>query len=129
MAACIIEARSGTAVSEHRIDEFEVAVHHLDDGQGDRFLAECGVPAEDAAITLAQARSIAAEAGASLIRVELTGHSALATAGGSEPVSLATPPNLSPIERSDTRLAPGRGWGAEGAVGRATTVVNQPPLD
>jgi hypothetical protein len=129
MAACIIEARSGTAVSEHRIDEFEVAVRHLDGGQGDRFLAECGVPAEDAAATLAKARSIAAEAGASLIRVELTGHTALATAGGSEPVSLATPPNLSPIERSDTRLAAGRGRGAEGAVGRTTTVVNQPPLN
>ena len=126
MAACIIEARSGAAVSEHRLDEFEVAVRDLDGGQGDRFLAECGVPAKDAAVALAQARSIAAEAGAALIRVELTGHTALATAGGSEPVSLATPTNLLPIERADTGPATGRGWGAEATVGRTTKVVNLP---
>ncbi len=129
MAACIISAQAGTAISEHRIDEFEVELRHLESGQGDRFLAECGVPADDAAATLAQARLIAAESGAALIRAELTGHAATASVGGSEPVSLASPPTLAPADRGDGRAPAGRGWGSEPTVGRTTTVVNEPPLD
>lgn len=129
MAACIISARAGTASSEHRIEEFEVGLRHLESGQGDRFLADCGVPTGAATATLTHARATAADSGAALIRAELTGHTATASVGGSEPVSLDTPPGLAPADRADGRVAAARGWGAEATVGRTTTVVNQPPLD
>ena len=93
MAACIVEARVGTAISEVRVEEFEVHMRHLEAGQGKRFLAECGVSAENANSTLAHARLIAAESGSALMRVEMTDDVATASAGGSAPVSLATPPN------------------------------------
>jgi hypothetical protein len=94
MAACIAQARAGTAISEVRVEEFEVHMRHLEAGQGKRFLTECGVSAENASSTLAHARLIAAESGSALLRVEMTDDAATASAGGSAPVSLATPPNL-----------------------------------
>jgi hypothetical protein len=96
MASCIVEARAGTAISDVRIDEFEVEMRHLDAGQGQRFLAECGVSPENAQSTLAHARLIAAESGSALLRVEMIDDSAAASAGGSAPVSLTTPPNMAP---------------------------------
>jgi hypothetical protein len=93
MASCMVEARAGTAISDVRVDEFEVEMRHLDAGQGERFLAECGVSAENASSTLAHARLIAAESGSALLRVEMTEESAAASAGGSGPVSLTTPPS------------------------------------
>jgi hypothetical protein len=94
MAACIAEARVGTAISEVRVEEFEVHMRHLEAGQGKRFLSESGVSAENANSTLAHARLIAAESGSALLRVEMTDDVATASAGGSAPVSLATPPNF-----------------------------------
>jgi hypothetical protein len=96
MASCMVEASAGTAISDVRVDEFEVEMRHLDAGQGERFLAECGVSAETASSTLAHARLIAAESGSTLIRVEMTEDSAAASAGGSGPVSLTTPQGLAP---------------------------------
>jgi hypothetical protein len=98
MAACITDARVGTAISEVRVEEFEVHMRHLEAGQGKRFLSECGVSAENANSTLAHARLIAAESGSALLRVEMTDEVATASAGGSAPVSLATPPNFAPAD-------------------------------
>jgi hypothetical protein len=96
MASCMVQARAGTAISDVRIDEFEVEMRHLDAGQAERFLAECGVSAENISSTLAHARLIATESGSALLRVEMTEDSAAASAGGSAPVSLTTPPGLAP---------------------------------
>jgi hypothetical protein len=88
MAACILEATAGTALSEHVIEELELELGQLNTDQGDRFLSACGVAPAQAAATLARAGQIAGELGAALLRVELTGHSAQATACGSAPVAL-----------------------------------------
>jgi len=87
MAACIIEATTGAAHSESRIEELEVDLAQLDAGHGERFLQACGVSRGQIRPAIAHTREIAAEFGAALLRVELTGNSATATA--SEPVALA----------------------------------------
>lgn len=87
MAACIVEATAGAAHSETRIEELEVDLAQLDAGHGERFLQACGVSRSQIRPAIAHTREIAAEFGAALLRVELTGRSATATA--SEPVALA----------------------------------------
>jgi hypothetical protein len=94
MAACLVEARAGTPISEIRIEEFEVEMRHLDAGQGERFLKECGVSSENASSTLAHARLIVTDSGSALLRVDMGDGTAAASAGGSAPVSLTTPPGL-----------------------------------
>jgi serine phosphatase RsbU (regulator of sigma subunit) len=103
MAACIVEATAGSAVSEHRIDEFEVEPRHLQSGQGERFLAACGVPHAEARAVLAQAAEIAAETGSALLRAEVAGQIATATALRSGPVSLAIPASLTPEAGASSR--------------------------
>jgi hypothetical protein len=98
MASCIVEAHAGTPISEVRVEEFEVEMRHLDAGHGRRFLDECGVSAENASSTLAHARLIVTDSGSSLLRVEMGDGTAAASAGGSAPVSLTTPPSLAPAE-------------------------------
>jgi hypothetical protein len=107
MAACIIEATAGTAVSEDRVEEFEVDLRQLGAGQGERFLAACGVPRGQTGPTIARAREIASELGAALLRVELTGQSATATASGPAPATLATPAGLT-SEPSNAESLPAR---------------------
>jgi hypothetical protein len=87
MAACIVEATTGAAHSDSRIEELEVDLAQLDAGHGERFLEACGVSRDQIRPAIADTRRIAAEFGAALVRVERTGHSATATA--SEPVALA----------------------------------------
>jgi hypothetical protein len=99
MAACVVEATAGTAVSEHVVEELELELGQLQTGQGDRFLAACGVSSAQAAVTLALAAQIAGQLGAALLRVELAGHSAEATACGSAPVTLEPAAELSPQRR------------------------------
>jgi hypothetical protein len=86
MAACIVEATAGAALSQSRIEELEVDLAQLDAGYGERFLKACGVSRGQIRPAIAHTREIAAEFGAALLRVELTGESATATA--SEPVAL-----------------------------------------
>ena len=99
MAACIVEATTGKAHSQSRIEELEVDLAQLDAGHGERFLQACGVSRAQIRPAIAHTREVAAEFGAALLRVELTGHAATATA--SEPVALAlrAPANM-PAKRS-----------------------------
>jgi hypothetical protein len=101
MASCIVEARSGTPISSVRVEELEVELRHLEAGHGKRFLAECGVSAENASSTLTHARLIAEESGSALLRVDMADDTAAASAGGSAPVSLDTP------------MAPSGAWSPE----------------
>jgi serine phosphatase RsbU (regulator of sigma subunit) len=107
MAACIVEATTGAAVSDHRIDQLEVEPRHLESGQGERFLAACGVPRPVARETLDEAAHIAAETGSALLRVEIGGPAATATALRSGPVSLAIPASLSAEHAAPSRARPG----------------------
>ncbi|HEX8974956.1 MAG TPA: PP2C family protein-serine/threonine phosphatase, partial [Solirubrobacteraceae bacterium] len=104
MAACVVEARAGTPVSDVRVEEFEVEQRHLDAGHGQRFLNECGVSVENANSTLAHARLIVADSGSALLRVEMADGIAAASAGGSAPVSLGA---------ASVAASPARPWVAE----------------
>ncbi len=98
MAACLVEARAGTPISEIRIEEFEVEMRHLDAGQGERFLNECGVSSENASSTLAHARLIVTDSGSALLRVDMGDGTAAASAGGSAPVSLTHASRPGPVQ-------------------------------
>jgi hypothetical protein len=109
MAACVVTAAAGTALSEHRIEELEADLEQLGVGQGARFLAACGVDAAEIGPTIARAREIAAESGTVLLAVEQTGPGA--TASVCEPTAIAvTTPSAS--------LPRGSEVGAGGPAGR-----------
>ena len=95
MAACVLKATAGAPGSEHVVEELELDAAGLDAGQGDRFLAACGVTREQAAVTLTRARSVADQVGATVLRAELTGRSAHATAYASAPIVLEPGADLS----------------------------------
>ncbi|HWE09226.1 MAG TPA: SpoIIE family protein phosphatase [Solirubrobacteraceae bacterium] len=82
MAACIITATAGAAVSEQRLEELEIDLRQIGSGQAERFLEACGVPAREIEMVLADARVLAADGGVSLLRVELEGGEATATVTG-----------------------------------------------
>jgi hypothetical protein len=91
MAACVITAAAGTAPSEHRIEELEADLEQLEAGQGARFLAACGVEADEISPTIARAREIAAESGTVLLAVDQTGPGATATVCEPTAIVLTTP--------------------------------------
>jgi hypothetical protein len=91
MAACVIAAAAGTALSEHRIEELEADLEQLEAGQGARFLEACGVDAAEISPTIARAREIAAESGTVLLTVEQTGPGATATVCEPTPIVVTTP--------------------------------------
>ncbi len=122
MAACVLEATAGTAVSEHVVEELELELGQLKTGQGDRFLSACGVSPAQAAVTLARAGQIAGELGAALLRVELTGHSAEATACGSAPVALEPTAELS-LQRREAGTGRARPPAEVPALVQATAFV------
>ena len=92
MAACVISATAGHAASEHRIEELEADLEELDDGQGERFLQACGVPAAEIDPTITRAREIAARDGTVVLSVEQTGADATATAAEPAAIVLSSPP-------------------------------------
>ena len=122
MAACVLEATAGTAVSEHQVEELELELGQLQTGHGDRFLSACGVSPAQAAVTLARAGQIAGELGAALLRVELTGHSAEAAACGSAPLALGPAAGLS-LRRTEAVAGPARASGEVPAPVQATASV------
>ncbi len=85
MAACIVAATTGTFVSELRTEELEVDARQIGAGQAERFLTACGVSPAEAESVVADAREIASEGGAALLRVEIDGDEATATAAGPAP--------------------------------------------
>jgi hypothetical protein len=80
MAACLIHASAGVAISTDVVEELEADLGHLAAGQGERFLEACGVPPAAADETLARARDIVASQGSVILRVEHDGQLATATA-------------------------------------------------
>jgi hypothetical protein len=85
MAACIVAARAGTALSEHRVEELEVDLRQIGSGQAERFLQACGVSVAESHAVIADAREIASELGAALLRVEIDADEATATAAATGP--------------------------------------------
>jgi len=85
MAACIVAATSGTVLSELRTEELEVDPRQIGSGQAEQFLNACGVSPAEAEAVVADAGEIASEAGVALLRVEIDGGEARATATGPAP--------------------------------------------
>jgi hypothetical protein len=85
MAACIIEATAGPALCEQRVEELEVDLRQIGSGQAERFLDACGVSPQETEAVLNDAREIAADGGAALLRVELDAGEATATATVTSP--------------------------------------------
>ena len=96
MAACVIGATSGAAVSEHRLEELEADLEQLGAGQGDRFLEACRVEPAEVSRTIARAREIAAESGTVVLQVEQNGSSAIALACEPPAVQQTSPSAASP---------------------------------
>ncbi|HZE04397.1 MAG TPA: SpoIIE family protein phosphatase, partial [Solirubrobacteraceae bacterium] len=82
MAACIIEATTGSALCDRRVEELEVDLPQIASGQADRFLAACGVEAGEMDAVIAEARETAAEHGAAVVRVELEAGEAIPSVTG-----------------------------------------------
>jgi len=85
MAACIVAATSGALVPELRTEELEVDPRQIGAGQAEQFLNACGVSPVETEAIMAEAGEIASEAGAALLRVEIDGVEARATATGPAP--------------------------------------------
>jgi hypothetical protein len=85
MAACIVAATAGASLSDQRVEELEVDQRQIGSGQAERFLDACGVAASDTEGLVAEARQIASERGAALLRVEIDDDGATATATGPAP--------------------------------------------
>ncbi len=88
MAACIIEAASGTPRLQTSLEELEVDLSDLHD-QATRFLTACRVAPDEIPAILVAARAVTARHGTALLRVELGPTSSTATVS----TSGATPPN------------------------------------
>ena len=71
MAVFLIRPVSGAEVLAPRVETVELDADDLELGLGERFLAACEVPAEEAANTLEEARATAASAGSALIEVTI----------------------------------------------------------
>jgi hypothetical protein len=82
MAACIIEATAGPALSEQRVEELEVDLRQIGSGQAERFLEACGISARETEAVMTDAREIATDGGVALLRVEVEGDEATATVTG-----------------------------------------------
>jgi hypothetical protein len=82
MAACIIKATAGPALSEQRVEELEVDLRQISSGHAERFLEACGVPSLETEAVMTDARVIAADGGVALLRVELEGNEATVTVTG-----------------------------------------------
>jgi Stage II sporulation protein E (SpoIIE) len=85
MAACIVAARTGVVLSELRTEELEVDPRQISSGQAERFLEACGVTSAETDAALGEAREIASELGAAVLRVEIDGDEAHAAVGGPAP--------------------------------------------
>ncbi len=85
MAACIIQATTGDALWDVTIEEFEVSLGQLEEGQAERFLKACGVKPKDIGSLGTQALSIAREEGSAVFKA----------VRGSRTVTAAVSPPLS----------------------------------
>lgn len=88
MAACLVHASAGVPLSEQRTEELEVDTAQIAAGQAQRFLDACGVAEADAAAAMADARALAGERGATVLRVVLEDGEATATAHPVAPVTV-----------------------------------------
>jgi len=91
MAACVIEASTGTPLYGLRIEELEADPDQLSTGQGARFLSACGVAAADIEPTLSHAREVAAGLGSAILRVQQTAAGATVSVDGATSLVLGMP--------------------------------------
>lgn len=68
MAACIIEATTGVAITDVATEEFEVSLVQLKAGQAQRFFEECGVERKEISALTAQGLSIARHEGSAVLK-------------------------------------------------------------
>jgi hypothetical protein len=91
MAVFLLRPRSGADVTAPRVELIDVDGDDLDRGIAERFLEACGLPADEAAVALEQARDITTSRGRAVLEVTIEDHTCRALVTAGEPVASGTP--------------------------------------